>query len=318
MSQSPSYRPDQNELDEILGAFEFDPVAFTECDISNGWALTFGPQPFPSLHYILVGEASLTTGSEKPVRLGVGAMALVAPNTSYQFEVSGIPAIRSRRVAGASIPIEADQLFYCFRAGPEPSELRFICGHFRANHPSASNLFTTMGTTLIGTFDHADNPADLLRSLCAELGDSRAGTRTMSSALLMQTLVKLFRKVMTTDEDWKQRLTLHSDVQVGRALAAILADPAAPHSVASLSEIACLSRAAFMKRFSVTFGMPPLAMVRKVRLERAASLVRSGHFSVGQAGALVGYSSQSSFSRAFRHHFGVDPGSLRSGKSADV
>ena len=48
--------------------------------------------------------------------------------------------------------------------------------------------------------------------------------------------------------------------------------------------------------------------VRRLRLERAAELLRSGKFNVTEAALEVGYNSLSHFSQAFHEAFGCCPG----------
>lgn len=305
MSQSPPLTA--AELDSLLEALDIDPVAFSDCRIASGWALVFEPQPLPGLHYILRGHATLSLGSKERIALSPRSMVITPPGVPYAFEVSGRPASAGRRVAGISVSVGAIDGVLRSVAGSEPADLEFVCGRFRASQTAALDLFASLTSPLIETFDEDDCPTELLELLRTELAQCQPGMRAMASALLLQVLVMLFRRTLVTGPGWRSRFALREDPQVSRAFSVILADPSAPHSIDRLAATACLSRSAFISRFTKAFGLPPMAIVRKARLSRAAALIKTGRFGIGQAAALVGYASQSSFSRAFRLEFGIDP-----------
>jgi AraC-like DNA-binding protein len=62
------------------------------------------------------------------------------------------------------------------------------------------------------------------------------------------------------------------------------------------------------RTFSKEVGMTLPQFIRKLRMERAAELLRGGHHNVTEAAFEVGYSSLSHFSQAFHETFGVCPG----------
>ena len=53
----------------------------------------------------------------------------------------------------------------------------------------------------------------------------------------------------------------------------------------------------------------------RVRMERAAQLLRQDSLSVGEVAWAVGYERHSSFTKAFRRHHGVSPSALRNARS---
>jgi AraC family transcriptional regulator len=82
-------------------------------------------------------------------------------------------------------------------------------------------------------------------------------------------------------------------------------------TVADLAKIACLSTYHFTRMFSATTGVPPYRYVANKRLERAVAMVASGKKSLAEIAFISQFSSQASFTRAFRHATGVAPGHYR-------
>ena len=120
----------------------------------------------------------------------------------------------------------------------------------------------------------------------------------------------LCRSLNSTDL-WLERFSLLSDPQVARAFVDMLARPGAPHSLRTLSETAGLSRSAFMARFAAAFGCSPMALLRQLRMRHAADMLAANVLSIEQIAHAVGYTSRSSFVRAFRQIHGHDPSDQR-------
>jgi transcriptional regulator GlxA family with amidase domain len=78
-------------------------------------------------------------------------------------------------------------------------------------------------------------------------------------------------------------------------------------SVPLLASRMFLSTGHFSERFAREAGMPPGAYIRRLRLERARSLLREGEMSVTQAAREAGWGDAAHFSRAFRSAYGMAP-----------
>ena len=82
-------------------------------------------------------------------------------------------------------------------------------------------------------------------------------------------------------------------------------------TVAELAGVAFLSAFHFTRMFTATMGLPPHRYVSERRLEHAKALLASGDRSVADIALSSCFSSQASFSRAFRRVVGVTPGEYR-------
>ncbi|WP_422509140.1 helix-turn-helix transcriptional regulator [Stenotrophomonas sp. GZD-301] len=74
-----------------------------------------------------------------------------------------------------------------------------------------------------------------------------------------------------------------------------------------------MSRTSLHRKLVASIGHPPGELIRLVRLQLAHRLLRDGEGNVSEVAYAVGFVSLSGFSRAYRHHYGEPPSSMRGG-----
>ena len=200
------------------------------------------------------------------------------------------------------------------RPSDEEPEMALICGHFRASYGTSIDLLATVSSAIVERFDAADKLDGTLKSALAEFADEKVGMGAMTAVLMKQVLLTLLRRSLTSFDLWAERFSALSDRSIARAFAAMAARPGAPHAVDILAREVGLSCSVFMARFTSAFGEPPMAVLRQLRMRRAAALLAASSLSIDQVSGEVGYVSRSSF---LRLHEGVRDRSLEvSGRGA--
>jgi transcriptional regulator GlxA family with amidase domain len=101
------------------------------------------------------------------------------------------------------------------------------------------------------------------------------------------------------------------DPHIGRALALLHQDLAAPWSTNALAREVGLSRSSFVERFTTLVGIPPIRYLLVWRLQTAKQQLAESAKSIGQLARAVGYESEEAFGRAFKREFGISPGAFR-------
>ncbi|MCJ2163397.1 MULTISPECIES: AraC family transcriptional regulator [unclassified Pseudodesulfovibrio] len=154
------------------------------------------------------------------------------------------------------------------------------------NHPArlaANNLCMTRRDTVCGRLQFESLALDLLcQLLMLEESLKRHSSENLPQR---QKAVEQARSIL--DEEW-----------------------GAPPTISSLSRRVGVNECYLKTDFREQTGLSIGAYVRKLRMERALNLIKSGRCSVLQAATFVGYSNPSHFSKAFKRFHGRLPSSF--------
>lgn len=78
-------------------------------------------------------------------------------------------------------------------------------------------------------------------------------------------------------------------------------------TVEELADVCELNRSYFSKLFKDSMGCPPQEFLIRLRLSRAADMMKGTNYSIGAIAVRCGYPNQLHFSRAFKKRYGVSP-----------
>jgi AraC family transcriptional activator of mtrCDE len=267
----------------------------------------------PGIHYNLAGMGKMIVGNAPAITLAPHMLVITPPAQPFSID-----ATTDQGVASMAKVVEArwqsndiSGTLRRFTAGGSEPEVMVICGYFSASYSDSIDLFSALPSPIVERFDASDQLDYRLKAALAELVTQQIGAKTMTTTLLKQVLVALFRRSLSSTDLWLERFSTLSDPQVARAFAKMVARPGAPHSLLTLSLAAGLSRSAFMARFASAFGCSPMVALRHLRMRHAAKLLAANVLSIEQIACAVGFTSRSSFSRAFQQAHGIDPSDYR-------
>jgi AraC family transcriptional activator of mtrCDE len=287
-------------------------VALTECLVSQGYCLEMEGINAPGIHYNIQGSGHLMIKGCPPIELTPHTLVIVPPHAPFRIEAAGFHRglQNLRTVEGALVAVSKDSINYIVAGDGDP-EVMLICGFFDACYGSAVDLFGNLTTPIVEQFSEVDRLDTMLRSAIGELVTQEVGSGAMSSALLKLVIVNILRRSLHSNNTWVERFSLLRDPQIARAFAEMASNPGARHTVNSLAESAYLGRSAFMARFTDIVGQSPMNVLRDLRMRRAAEQLQTGQVPIEQVVRNTGYESRSSFARAFRKVFDMDPSEYR-------
>ncbi|MBS7538180.1 helix-turn-helix transcriptional regulator [Ancylobacter lacus] len=146
--------------------------------------------------------------------------------------------------------------------------------------------------------------------LTAELEEESSAGRLLAESLASAMASHLFIKYSGINISEKSD-TSFDHGKIRRAIDYINDNIHSDISLADLANIACLSRHHFVRAFRSAVGVPPHKFISSLRFQRAQEMLRHTETSLVEIAYTCRFSSQSTFTRAFRRHLGVSPGEYR-------
>lgn len=318
MTGQPLRRISRSDLDKLMTSLEVNHVKLSECALTAGTQLEIARSEHPTIHYGFAGSGVILVQGEAPIELRAHTLVVVPAGMSTTIiapdPVGYTPRVVDRAHKGVFVPGATSR----FAVGQGEPVLNVGCGSFLAAYGAGFDLFASQPTPVVETFDAHDQLDQVMNYAMAELAAQEVGGGPMSSALLKLVLISLLRRCLTSLNPWVERFSVINDPPIARAFADMASQPAAQHSVRSLSQSVGLSRSAFMARFAAAFDEAPMAILRRLRMRHAAELLASNAISVDQVAMQAGYQSRSSFTRTFRRLYGSDPSEYRAEAQRDA
>lgn len=148
--------------------------------------------------------------------------------------------------------------------------------------------------------------------IAAESAYERLGKMAMinmwANIVMIECLRTYIENLSEATDNWLMAMI---DMNLSKALAVMHDKPNDNWTTHRLAQEAGMSRSGFTQRFKNIVGVPPLAYLTDYRLRPAARHLRLQQSSIAQIGEMVGYSSNSTFSQAFRRVYDMSPSEYR-------
>jgi AraC-like DNA-binding protein len=301
-------------LTRILLNLRLDGVEYGRCELRAPWAVAFPAQDSARFHFVAQGDCFLRCGSQDWMQLRQGDAVLLPRGTAHVLASSpDVPAVdigSLPRVAVAEAIYRVDGA----QADDAPATHTLFCAGLRFNLDARHPLLAMM-PDLIRAGDLARRdptvPA-LLDAMEREVTLERPGAcailARMADVLAATTIRAWVECVCSDTTGWIAALQCPV---VGRALAAIHADPAREWSVPALASMSGSSRSSFATAFKDLVGETPSRYVAKLRMAQASEWIGSSGMRVSVAADRLGYESEASFSRAYKRIMGQPPSAAR-------
>ena len=148
--------------------------------------------------------------------------------------------------------------------------------------------------------------AGLVDQLDEELQARKGGFGFLATALFMQIVVFLARSYTQEKNPDSQAL-----LRIAEAISHLETHYNEEVEAADLARIAHMSQRSFFRVFQAAMGMPPMAYLLQLRIQRAAALLRDSALTITEIAYEVGFNDSNYFTRQFKKHFNQTPKQYR-------
>ncbi|WP_332879963.1 AraC family transcriptional regulator [Kineosporia rhizophila] len=152
----------------------------------------------------------------------------------------------------------------------------------------------------------------LLDRLLTEMGHDQGGSdfaaRQYASLLFVEVMRGYLADPAGVPPGWLRVLATPS---LAPAVHQMQADPQRSWTLEDLARTVAMSRTTFAERFREAAGTPPLAFLTHWRMRLAERALRDEDVTIAALSRSLGYSTESSFSHAFKRVHGIAPGLYR-------
>jgi AraC-like DNA-binding protein len=301
--------PHASLAERLLDSMDVRAEAFAICRIARDAALVIPAISDLKIMYVLKGTLHLHVDGNVPLVSPEGSIILLPKNLARTL-TGPEPASRTYH-AQEAIHRGIHNLMYLDAFAGDEHDVRVLCGRIQIGFANDFDVFDGLVQPISAK---PDNDAFVRSAFETMLDESRfctAGSQALANTLMKACLVELLRHDLDQLHQPGSSPSILLRPGVGRSIIAILSEPSAMHTVASLANVACMSRSALAKAFAETTGVTPIEFVTRARLAKACDLIAATEGSIASIATAVGFASRSHFSLRFRQRYGEDPTAYR-------
>jgi AraC-like DNA-binding protein len=301
-------------LAQVLLNLRLDGVEYGRCELRAPWAVAFPAQDTARIHFVGRGDCWLRGGAGDWVALRQGDAVLLPRGTAHLVASSpDVPAVDIGSLPRVAVA-DAIDLVGARHLGAAGATHTMFCAGLRFNLDARHPLLALMPDVIRASDLARRDPTvpTLLEAMEREVTQQRVGACAVLARMadvLAATTIRAWAECLCGETSgWMAALRCPV---VGKALAAIHADPARDWSVPALAGLGGSSRSAFATAFKARVGETPSRYVARLRMFQASAWIAEEGMRVSTAADRLGYESEASFSRAYKRIMGVPPSAAR-------
>jgi AraC-like DNA-binding protein len=198
---------------------------------------------------------------------------------------------------------------------PESRFTSMLCGEFEFGTGKRNALVNALpGHIVVREQESAMQFRQLAQLMLHEARGGTFGSGAVLDKMADTLFVMAVRHYIEHSSERRGILAALTDPSLAQALEAIHVRPGEDWSVASLANLAHMSRTGFAKHFADTLGCGPIEYLTEWRMSEAKRLLAGPRMSVAAVADALGYQTEAAFRRAFKRITGSAPGEVRRAK----
>ena len=283
-------------------------VYFSTCFCSP-WGLAIDKTESASFHIVEQGECWLQMASlSEPKRVVAGDILVLPHGSKHQLSdkpdshcLNGPDTVK-RIISGDNPFVGAQDNF------------NILCGYFEFAHDQQLPFIQSLPELIHLTQADRDRLCrlDTVMSLIVnEASMEQPGKTAIVDRITEVLFIQVVRAYIQLQNHGDNYLSALNDKHIAKALTAIHQKPEQDWSIESLAVTAGMSRSVFANRFHELVGETPMKYLLAQRMHIAKRQIATSKASLFDIAEQVGYSSDSSFKKAFKRFFNETPASFR-------
>lgn len=291
-------------LSDLLQSVRIAKIDTALVDIADAGGARLLSKRNAFLHFVLDGRIIVHDGDAgEPVALAKG---------DYVVSLGPRPQIL---MAEADARVTTSEYFCAVHAQDAPPTIRFGAGPRVArilsgafHIPVVNPLVRALPRQMV-VRRGADKDRGVIEFDVDALARSAAGlgATTLLTSIFDMLLMQAVRSAVATLYHGGLQIQGAHNYRIPLALSLIHSQPERRWTLARLASEVGVSRSTFAAEFKKAVGEPLLSYLTRLRMNRAADMLRWQPVSVADAAWAVGYESVASFTRTFRQYFGATP-----------
>jgi AraC-like DNA-binding protein len=308
-------------LTDVLKSIHLSGSTLFCTGFNTPWGMSLLAEDRGAFHVVLEGSCWLIQkGVAEPLELLAGD--IVAFPTGGEHWISNTPTDGTQVRRGSEVVsqiLAGDNPFWQHSSDESQQDeseslITLLCGTFHydssVDHPFVKDLPCFIHIKEKETPELAWLRS-LVRVMANESNNPTPGSSAMLDKLTEALFIQLMREHMASVQNESSYLSALADNQIGTALNRIHSEQGAQWTVEKLAEQSAMSRTAFTDKFTKMVGVPPKVYLTDTRMQRAKKSLMTNTEPMIKIAQASGYSSEASFSKAFKQFFKLSPGKLR-------
>lgn len=290
-------------LSEVLRAGRVRSTVWCVSEFGAPWAFGVGRRTAASFHLVLEGGGWLEVDAvDGRLWLRRGDLVVLPHGNGHALRDDPATPVVLLDDLLARAPLDAGRLI----VGGDGPRSEILCGGFVLEGSLASPVLALLPPLL-----HVRGPAAWLDATVALVRDELPAYAPGADAVVTRLTDVLLAQALRRHLAGREDLRALDDPWIAEALRLVNDAPERPWTVSQLASVSALSRSAFRDRFRQATGQPPMRYLTRLRLSRAAELLRESRLPVYEIARRCGYTSEAALSRAFKRALGLPPGRYR-------
>jgi len=300
-------------LSHVLTSVRINSSECVRLTFGGNWGYRF--EGYEHAHFGVLSEGSCwlsTLDGPRPLPLRAGDCWLLPRGQTHILRST--PRARVRPYDEIRSFKKNGHLRYGESAGPVTA---IIVGNFTLDQQAGKWLTDLLPSLITFRMDRKSSSSamqTILQILARECQNQTMGSALITSRLADILFVQAIRAYIEEAGDnaagWLRAL---ADEGLSAALGVVHGAIEKRWTVASLAAVAGISRSGFASRFKDVIGETPMDYVTRLRMYKAAQLLRENDTKLAKLASLVGYESEAAFSKAFKKAIGMAPGKYKNG-----